>query len=164
MPRHQALKGGQRGGRTSSCLWDCFLVRRRVGCRGERRAGPQTLGSKAKQMCFQFPPPLLSSGRAGVFTHDLSAPLHSSKLLAAVLSQASSVRGPLSSHRGRENTAVSPWPMAPRASSTSAQTVSGVPSSVCKGASASALFEGGGRVGGKNCPLILGKYVPLHVC
>lgn len=149
-------------GRTSSCLWDCFLVRRRVGSRGERRAGPQTLGSKAEQMCFQFPPPLLSSGRAGVFTHDLSAPLHSSKLLAAVLSHASSVRRPLSSRRGQENTAAIRRPIASRSSSTGVQTVKGSPSSVAwVDLQASPLFAGGGN---ENCPLILDKYVPLHVC
>lgn len=43
--------------------------------RGEWHAGPQKFGSKAEQMCFQPPPPLLSSGQACVFTHDLSTPL-----------------------------------------------------------------------------------------
>lgn len=159
MPKRRAAWG-----RTSSCLWDCFLVRRRVGSRGERRAGPQTLGSKAEQMCFQFPPPLLSFGRAGVFTHDLSAPPHSSKLLAAVLSQASSVRWPLSSRQGQKNTAAirRPWPVASSWCSPGVQTVKGSPSPVVwVDPQASPLFAGGGD---KNCPLILDKYVPLHVC
>jgi len=86
-------------------VWDCgrcFLVRHRVGSWGERRAGPQTFGSKAEQMCFQIPPPLslFWAVDKSVCLLMTSARLCSSQL-AAVLSQASSVcwsplqRGPM---------------------------------------------------------------------